>query len=110
MGNIPNQGDIIKINFNPTLGHEQRGFRPALVVSNIEYNRYTQFAILCPITNSTGKYPLNVDLDNRTQTTGTILCSQIKTLDLSAREWSYVETLPTELLKKVKNIILAEIE
>lgn len=109
MSRVPDQGDIIKINFNPTVGHEQRGFRPALVVSNFDYNRYTQFAILCPITNSVGNYPLNVNLDHRTHTTGAILCSQVRAVDLSARQWSYVEALPPDLFEKVKEIILAEI-
>lgn len=29
------QGDIIKINFNPQKGHEQSGYRPAVVVEKI---------------------------------------------------------------------------
>ena len=28
---IVNQGDIVKINFNPKKGHEQSGYRPAVV-------------------------------------------------------------------------------
>ena len=110
MHRLPKQGDIIKVNFNPTKGHEQRGFRNALVVSNYDYNKYTQFAILCPITNSVGDYPLNVNLESRTQTTGAILCSQIRAVDHTARSWSYVEKLPADLLENVKDIIFAEIE
>ena len=32
------QGDIIKLNFNPQAGHEQAGYRPALVISNDFFN------------------------------------------------------------------------
>ena len=32
------QGDLIKVSFNPQHGHEQAGYRPALVVSNDEFN------------------------------------------------------------------------
>lgn len=80
------QGDIIKLSFNPQKGHEQAGFRPALVISNNVFNKNTNLAILCPITNTDNKFPLHVALDSRTQTTGVILCEHIKSLDLNARE------------------------
>ena len=47
---IPKQGDIIFINFNPTKGHEQKGQRPAIVVSTNIFNTYTNMAMVCPIT------------------------------------------------------------
>ena len=34
MSYTPKQGDIIKLDFSPTKGHEQQGRRPALIVSN----------------------------------------------------------------------------
>lgn len=67
-----NQGDIIKINFNPQLGHEQAGYRPALVVSNNFFNENAKLAILCPITNSDNQFPLHIPLDHRTKTKGFI--------------------------------------
>ncbi|WP_367116815.1 type II toxin-antitoxin system PemK/MazF family toxin [uncultured Fenollaria sp.] len=59
------QGDIIKLSFNPQKGHEQAGFRPALVISNKVFNKNTNLAILCPITNTDNKFPLHVPLDIR---------------------------------------------
>lgn len=50
MAYIPKQGDIIYIEFNPKAGHEQKGKRPALVVSNFTYNRFTKLAMVCTIT------------------------------------------------------------
>ena len=44
------QGDIIKINFNPQAGHEQAGYRPAVVVSNNLFNKITNLTFVCPIT------------------------------------------------------------
>jgi len=46
------QGDIIWLDFNPQTGHEQSGRRPALVVSNESFNRFSKMAIVCPITNT----------------------------------------------------------
>ena len=63
------QGDIIKVSFNPQMGHEQAGYRPALVVSNDIFQAQTKLAVVCPITNTDNKFPLHVSLDNRTKTT-----------------------------------------
>ena len=105
-----NQGDIIKINFNPQLGHEQAGYRPALVVSNNFFNEKAKLAILCPITTSDHRFPLHIPLDNRTKTTGYILCEHLKSVDLNVRKYSFVEKIPLDILKQVYEIITAEIE
>ena len=102
-----NQGDIIKINFNPQLGHEQAGYRPALVVSNNFFNENAKLAILCPITTSDNQFPLHIPLDHRTKTKGFILCEHLKTVDLNARKFSKI---PADILKHVYDIITAEIE
>lgn len=101
-----NQGDIIKINFNPQLGHEQAGYRPALVISNNFFN----VAILCPITTSNNKFPLHIPLDERTQTKVFILCEHLKTVDLNARKHIFVEKIPSDIFKQVYNTVMAEIE
>ena len=59
------QGDIIKISFNPQSGHEQAGYRPAVVVSNNYFNNITKLAMVCPITNSPNEFPLHIKLDDR---------------------------------------------
>lgn len=105
-----NQGDIIKVNFNPQKGHEQAGYRPAVVVSNDVFNQKTNMTIVCPITNTNNKYPLHVPLDNRTTTTGVVLCEHVRTLDLNSRPNSFVEKLPDDLLEKVIDIISAEFQ
>lgn len=104
------QGDIIKVSFNPQKGHEQAGYRPAVVVSNDFFNQKTNLAVICPITNTNNKFPLHVPLDSRTGTTGVILCEHIRTVDLNARQHSAVERLPADILMNVINIITSEIE
>ena len=49
---IPRQKDIVFFDFNPTVGHKQRGYRPALVVSNDVFNKNTKMVIVCPITSN----------------------------------------------------------
>jgi len=104
------QGDIIKINFNPNKGHEQAGYRPALVVSNNIYNNQTKMAIVCPITNTTKGFPLHIELDNRVETTGAILCEHVRAMDIYERGYKYIEKLPEDLLGRVSEIIGFEIE
>lgn len=105
-----NQGDIIKVNFNPQKGHEQAGYRPAVVISNDIFNQKTNLAIVCPITNTNNNFPLHVPLNAKLQTTGIVLCEHIRTLDLLARNYIFVEKMPKDLLRKVIDITFAEIE
>lgn len=104
------QGDIIKVNFNPQAGHEQNGYRPALVISNNFFNQKTNLTIVCPITNTNNRFPLHIPLDDRTETTGVILCEHVKALDLNARTYRVVEQIPKDLLEKVIEVVFAEIE
>ena len=105
-----NQGDIIKVSFDPKAGHEQAGYRPALVVSNDEFIRRTRLAVVCPITNTDNSFPLHVPLDTRTETTGVVLCEHLRTLDLTSRKNKFVEKVPADILKRVTDIVAAEIE
>nr|DAF53754.1 MAG TPA: PemK-like protein [Myoviridae sp. ctZ2t4] len=104
------QGEIIKVNLNPQAGHEQAGYRPAVVVSNDFFNLKTGLAIVCPITNTDNKFPLHIPLDSRTQTTGVILCEHVRTLDLEARGYKKIEKLPQDILQEVIDIIFSEVE
>lgn len=104
------QGDIIKINFDPQSGHEQAGYRPALVISSDEFNRRTKLAVVCPISNTSNDYPLHINLDLDTKTTGKVLCQHIRTLDIYSRGYQFVEKISKDKLKEVLNIIAAELE
>lgn len=111
MAYIPKQGDIVYVNFNPQAGHEQARTRPALVVSKDIFNQFTRkAAILCPITNTDRGLPFQVKLDERTKTTGVILCDQVKSLDISARNISFKEHIPEDILEEVIDILIGFIE
>ena len=101
------QGDIIRINFSPTVGHEQGGYRPAVVVSNDFAISKTNVVYVSPISNNVRQFPLHVALDNRTKTTGEILCEQVKAVDLNVRQYTFVEHLPNDILDKVLTRIIS---
>ncbi|MCY7338263.1 MAG: type II toxin-antitoxin system PemK/MazF family toxin [Chamaesiphon sp.] len=96
---IPAQGDIVKLNFNPTLGR-QAGFRPALIVTPQEFNQSTQLALVCPITSKVKGFPLEVILPEGLMTSGVILIFQAKTIDWLERQAKYIESLPAEALEE----------
>jgi len=104
------QGDIVIVNFDPTLGHEQAGLRPALVISKGLYNKNTKQIVVCPITTKARKLPMRIQLDNRTSTQGFIICDQIRTLDINARSPRFSERLPDDILEIVKQTVFAIID
>lgn len=108
--NMVNQGDIIWLEFNPQAGHEQAGHRPAVVVSNNIFNKVTGMAVVCPVTNTQKAFPLHIPLDARTKTTGMIACEHIKSLDIAARSFEHIERLPHDILDRVLEAVLSEIE
>ena len=101
------QGDIVIVNFDPTLGHEQAGLRPALVISKELYNKNTNQIVVCPITSTVKALPMRILLDERTKTQGHIMCDQIRTFDINARKPRFAEKLPEDILNIVKQNVSA---
>lgn len=88
-GYIPNAGDLIWTDFDPTLGREQAGRRPALVVSPAAFTENTGFAIVCPITSRVRPFPTSVVLPAGLPVAGEILTSHIRSVDTQARPVRY---------------------
>ena len=99
---IPNRGDIVYLDFNPTKGHEQRGYRPALIISPAAYSEKSSLALFCPITSQQKGYPFEVSLPEELQTHGVILVDQIRFLDLRVRQIKFVETVSLEVITEVQ--------
>jgi len=104
------QGSIVLVDFDPQAGHEQKGRRPALVISNDLFNRYSEMAILCPITNTDKNHPLHIRLNEKTKTNGVILCDQVKTMDIKVRNFIYLESISEDILENVLDIVFSLIE
>ena len=104
------QGDIIWLDFDPQTGHEQKGRRPALVVSNKTFNSFSNLAIVCPITSTNKDHPFHVKLDERTKTKGVILSDQARTLDIKARNCKFIEKITDDILFEVIDIVNGFIE
>lgn len=81
----PVQGEFIWVEFDPSAGREQRGRRPALVVSSSSYNQNSSVCIACPVTTGGKPWPWRVALGEGSPVQGWVLVDQIKTIDLKAR-------------------------
>jgi mRNA interferase MazF len=99
---VPDDGDIIKINLEPRTGHEQGGWRPALVLSPKMYNAKTGLAVVVPITNQAKGYTFEVPLPARFKTTGVVLADAIKNVDWRARNAKYIEPASIEVMRAVR--------
>lgn len=99
------QGDIIYIDCDPQAGHEQKGRRPALVVTNSIFNRLRGgMTAVCPITNTNRSDPLHIPVTG-CKTTGYVMTDQPKMLDISARNGQFFDTVPQDVLTNVLDIL-----
>ena len=94
MGWVPERGDIVWIDMNPSAGHEQAGRRPALVLSPGAYNGKVGLAILAPITSQVKGYPFEVPLPDSVSVSGVVLSDQAKSLDWRSRNAELAGALP----------------
>ena len=97
----PNRGDVVWLDFDPQLGHEQAGKRPALVISHADYNKKVGLALFYPITSQIKGYPFEVKIE-LTKINGVVLADQIKSLDWKARKIQFIEIAPEEILEESK--------
>ncbi len=102
---IPQKGDFIIVTFDPQAGHEQRGRRPAFVISNTLFNQHTGLAMVCPITNTARNIPFHVKVPDQSALTGYIMVEQIKSIDYASRNIKFVEKAPQSTLNDVLGIL-----
>jgi mRNA interferase MazF len=98
---IPQKGDFIIANFNPQSGHEQKGLRPALVISTTPFNELTGLAIVCPLTSSERKFPLHVAITDNPDVHGFIMVEQVKSMDYRTRQVKTIGQASQNLLEEV---------
>ena len=102
---VPRKGDFVALTFDPQSGHEQRGRRPALVVSNDLFNRHTGLCIACPVTNSRRDYPFHVSIPEGQGVTGVVMVEQVKSIDFRSRRVKHIGAAPEPVLHEVLSIL-----
>jgi mRNA interferase MazF len=102
---VPDRGHIVWLTFDPQLGVEQAGRRPALVLSPAVFNGRSGLAILCPITRQRKGYPFELALPDGFQIEGSVLLDQAKSLDWRARRAEYATVAPESVVAHARELI-----
>jgi mRNA interferase MazF len=106
---VPARGDLVWLAFDPSVGHEQAGRRPALTLSPLEYNRRVGLGIFCPITSLRKGYPFEVALPNGSPISGVVLSDQARSLDWVARRAEFAaaaaRSVTDEVLRKLDPLL-----
>jgi mRNA interferase MazF len=104
----PEAGDLIWTDFDPRVGREHGGRRPALVVSPADFYRASEFAIVCPITSRVRPFGTSVVLPSGLPVAGEILTSHVRSIDTLARPVGYTgAAVPTAVLDEVRSKLAA---
>jgi mRNA interferase MazF len=98
---VPGRGDVVDLDFSPQSGREQAGRRPALVLSNVEYNERVGLCVCCPITSHAKGYPFEVEIKGALGVVGVALADLVASLDWQSRKASRRSRVPNLVVDKV---------
>lgn len=102
---IPDRGDIVWVDLNPTKGREQAKVRPALVISPKAYNRKTSLALMCPITSVQKGYPFEVVVADK-KVSGVVLSDHVRSLDWRSRNATFIVKAKPKVIQAVQTKLL----
>jgi mRNA interferase MazF len=102
---VPDSGDVIWLTFDPQAGREQRGRRPAVVLSSRLYNARAQLAVVCPVTSQRKGYPFEVALPDDAPVTGVVLADHLKSIDWKERRADLAGRLDESVLGEIRERI-----
>jgi mRNA interferase MazF len=102
---VPQRGRFVAVTFDPQSGHEQRGRRSALVVSNTLFNRHTGLAIVCPLTNMDRNFRFHVAVVSDPNVTGFVMVEQVKSINFRTRKAKRIGRTSDNVLEEVLSIL-----
>jgi mRNA interferase MazF len=107
---VPDHGDLVWLEFTPQAGSEQRGRRPALVLSLKSYNGKVGLALFCPLASKVKGYPFDVELPDRYAVSVVVLSDQLKILDWWSRKVKFIERVSPDVMAMVTARVLPPLE
>jgi mRNA interferase MazF len=107
---VPDRGDLVWLEFTPQAGSEQRGRRPAFVLSLKAFNRKVGLVLFCPVTTKIKGYPFEVQLPDESAVSGGVLSDQLKSLDWRSRKVKFIERASSDVMAKVTARVLPLLE
>jgi mRNA interferase MazF len=98
----PDAGDLVWIDRDPTLGHEQSGHRPAIMLTPRQYNMRSGLCIMCPVTSRARSYPFEVAIPPGHAIAGVILVDQVRSVSWEERYVKMAGVAPAEVIDEVR--------
>jgi mRNA interferase MazF len=98
----PQPGEFLLVDLEPVRGTEQKGIRPALVVSDPGMNQLTRRVIVCPITRNPHPWPTKIFLPAGLSVTGAVLVDQVRSIDRATRILRNLGRAPDDLVAEVR--------
>lgn len=102
---IPERGDFIRMDFSPQAGHEQKGWRPAIVISPYRYNQLSNTSLVCAITKNVNPWEWKFILPDTEGVKGAVLVDQISSYDRKARGMKFVAKASQSTVSEVLGIL-----
>jgi mRNA interferase ChpB len=107
------RGDIVSVPLDPALGHEQRGTRPALVLTTKAFNKLGD-TLVAPVTQG-GDFSRHAGFaimlsGAGCKTQGVALMNKIRMLDLAARKARRLERAPKAVIDDAIECLVALID
>ncbi|MGE4531572.1 MAG: type II toxin-antitoxin system ChpB family toxin [Acidithiobacillus sp.] len=107
------RGDVVNVPLDPAMGHEQKGARPALVLTSKAFNELGD-VLVAPITQGGdfSRYAgFAVSLTGTgCKTQGVALINKIRILDLAARKAQKIERVPQVVMDDAIGRLMALLE
>jgi mRNA interferase MazF len=100
-GYVPARGDFVRVVLDPRVGREQSGERPALVLSDREFNHLTGYIFVAPVTSNARGWPFEVPIPLGGRVEGVVLADQTKSIDYVARFVRHIAEAPDGLVELV---------
>ena len=102
---IPDEGHIVYTNFTPSAGHEQDGYRPAVVLSKRAFNA-NGLMICVPMTTKVHGLPTEVPITSYDpDRPSAAIASQVQTMDYRHRSIKHVGRASVEELYHIRYIV-----
>jgi mRNA interferase ChpB len=104
------RGDVVSVPLDPALGHEQRGIRPALVLTTKDFNKLGD-VLVAPITQG-GDFSRHAGfavslMGTGCKTQGVALINKVRMLDLAARKARRIERAPQAVIDEALARLMA---
>ncbi|WP_455003616.1 type II toxin-antitoxin system PemK/MazF family toxin [Cardiobacterium hominis] len=101
---LPEQGDVVMIDFDPATGREIQKRRPALVMSKSIMAKHTGLVLVCPITSTVRGTELEVAV-NGEKISGVALSVQLRSMDFRRRNVEFVEQADADVVEKMSELL-----